>query len=216
MSYTACNRLPPVVDTKEGQVTGRHSRLGVLLGMSLALLLSGGVAMAAASLSIEPWCRVCCDDIKYDQQAQYALPACDDFWTITTSGWGDSERVGFAVSSPGPRQPVGFRGSVDENGQRVIRLYLMCWRGDDAVQTLAGGGDWVVTMYGDWDEDYYGTWGVRVQGSEDAVQGEFYFAGDPGVCQAMEFVPEPGSVLLLGSGLAGLAGYATLRWRARE
>ena len=32
----------------------------------------------------------------------------------------------------------------------------------------------------------------------------------------VEFVPEPGSILLVGSGLAGLAGYATLRWRARE
>jgi hypothetical protein len=32
----------------------------------------------------------------------------------------------------------------------------------------------------------------------------------------VEFVPEPGSMLLLGSGLMGLAGYAGLRWRARE
>lgn len=34
-------------------------------------------------------------------------------------------------------------------------------------------------------------------------------------CAELEFVPEPGSVILLGSGLMGLAGYAALRLRRR-
>ena len=40
----------------------------------------------------------------------------------------------------------------------------------------------------------------------------FHFAKDPSESQVQEeFVPEPGTVLLVGSGLMGLAGYAGLR-----
>ena len=39
---------------------------------------------------------------------------------------------------------------------------------------------------------------------------------DSFVVQEVPFVPEAGSLALVGSGLAGLAGYATVKWRARR
>jgi hypothetical protein len=91
----------------------------------------------------------------------------------------------------------------------------MCWPWDDRVQTSVDGFHWAAALT-DPTEDDYGKWTVLMQGDSDAVEAEFYFAEEPGVCRAMEFVPEPGSILLLGSGLAGLAGYATLRLRSGQ
>jgi hypothetical protein len=197
----------------------RHWLRGVLLGVSVALLFAGGVAVAAVSISMDPWCGVCCDYpiVSGEEEIGQLTPLCDDFWTFTASGWGDSELLYFTLNSPAPRLPITFGTTADENGHRVIGLYLFCARGDQDVQTFGDGFDIAFGFSSDWTEDDYGEWNVVVEGNSRTVETDFYFAEDASDCELEEeFVAEPGSILLLGSGLAGLAGYATLRLGGRK
>jgi len=71
--------------------------------------------------------------------------------------------------------------------------------------------------YGQWSlkmcEEKLPSAGAQQADGENCDQVNFLFAED---CAAATFVPEAGTIALLGSGLAALAGYATLRLRSAQ
>ena len=190
----------------------RHWQRGLLLGVSLALLLSGGVAIAASV-------RVTADQACFEcvSRDEYPVPE-DKIMELTYSGFDPGETLYTRLTIDGSFRPVGSLQPPLAGPQCRFRIYVPCDNlyiigGTDCVPgpggtVFPGEVDPSVALlakYGEW------TWGIEQNGDADEVS--FLFAED---CAAAMFVPEPGSILLLGSGLAGLAGYGTLRLRSGQ
>jgi hypothetical protein len=95
---------------------------------------------------------------------------------------------------------ISGANNLDSGGQYSDESGVACFA---YVGSTVGRDD--IFAFVDWNQD--GQWG----GEEPGLEAVKYWEEPP-----EEFVPEWGSIALLGSGLMGLAGYATLRWRAKK
>jgi len=179
---------------------------GVVLGMSLVLLLAAGCA--------HPDCIPCYPGTV---RVLAARPEVPDMYMVNLSAELTDGQEYCAILSQNGKQ-LGRECNVPGARLANASFFVTCEEPTFFLFTDIPG----VGPFDGQVENPFGKWQLGAGVVEEANSEDLpdwvkwvveWLVAD--VCEP-EFVPEPGTLALLGSGLAGLAGYAALRWRARS